>query len=78
MTRRVYSDGYVVRLANFKEKHFPTATLVRATLDGGIELWFDLRFLASFSPGEYLSYWPVYRETLIYSSAKPGRRIHQR
>ena len=34
-------DGYVVRLASWEEKHFPTATKVSENPGQSIEIWFD-------------------------------------
>jgi hypothetical protein len=54
-------DGYVIRLANLEERHFPTATKIDVGPDGGIEVRFDMIWLASFAKGEFLEYWRVWR-----------------
>ena len=53
-------DGYIVRLSNLEEKHFPTATRVEKLPDESIEIWFDRIFLGTYHKGAYLSYWKVY------------------
>jgi hypothetical protein len=55
-------DGYVVRLASWEEKHFPTATKVSENPGQSIEIWFDLIFLEKYKKGEYLSFWPIQKE----------------
>lgn len=55
-------DGFMIRLANLEEKHFPTATRVEEKPDGGIEVWFDCIFLNGYKKGEHLSHWRVYRD----------------
>jgi hypothetical protein len=55
-------DGFMVRLANLEERHFPTATRVEEKPDGTIEIWFDRIFLNSYPKGEHLSHWRVVKE----------------
>ncbi len=55
-------DGYIVRLDTMEERHFPTATVVKETTEGGIEILFDRIFLDSFTKGQYRSYWPVHKD----------------
>jgi len=55
-------NGYVVRLDNMEERHFPTATRVKEGSDGSIELYFDRIFLGSFEKSQHKSFWPVYAE----------------
>ena len=55
-------DGFMIRMANLEEKHFPTATKVEEKPDGSIEVWFDRIFLNGYAKGEHLSHWPVVRE----------------
>jgi hypothetical protein len=49
-------DGYVVRLVNLEEKHFPNATTINEKPDGSIVIWFDRVYLSSFAKSEYLTY----------------------
>jgi hypothetical protein len=55
-------DGYVVRLVNMEEKHFPTATRIEEEPNGSIGVYFDWHHIAYYSKGRYLSYWPVQKE----------------
>jgi hypothetical protein len=55
-------DGYVIRLATMEERHFPTATRIIETTDGGIDVRFDCIHLDHFPKGQFLSYWPVVKE----------------
>lgn len=62
IVRNGLQDGYVVRLKNMEERHFPTATEVRDTPAGGIELWNERIYVKGFAKDEYTTYWRVFRE----------------
>lgn len=47
-------DGFNVRLANMEVKHFPTATRIEETADGGIEIYNDRLFLERIPNGQHL------------------------
>jgi len=46
-----------VKLADGERLEFPTATDVKDNEGDGIEIWNEHILLASFSKGEFLSYW---------------------
>jgi hypothetical protein len=56
-------DGFVVRLTDLKEEHFPTATRVEEKRDGSLEIWNDRVFLKSYKKGEHVGeFWKVVKE----------------
>ena len=63
-------DGYVVRLVDLSEQHFPKATRVEERGDGSIDLWFDMVYLKGFAKVSSL---PVgrYRNLVQYKEALP-------
>lgn len=73
-------DGYMVRLANMEEKHFPTATIVEENPDGSVDIYFDRLFLAHYDKGEHLTFWPVQkeREQKKYSLTRQKIPVHSR
>ena len=46
-----------VRLAGGEKRFFPTATRMRETRDGGVEVWNDRIYLAGFKSEEHAGYW---------------------
>jgi hypothetical protein len=68
-----------VDLVDGTKQSFPTATEIRDTSDGGIEIWNDRIFLASFKKGEFLGRWInprflIDRKTRQQRLAHPGKR----
>jgi len=62
-----------VKLADGKRREFPTATAVKDIEGGGIEIWNEHIHLASFSKGEFLSYW-INPHFLIARNRRPAQR----
>ena len=54
-------DGFKVRLANGKERHFDTATHVLELPDGGILLKNERVTVGAFWKSEFSTYWKIFK-----------------
>lgn len=65
-----------VTLSNGTQRQYPTATAIRGTQDGGIEIYNERIFLASFKKGEFRNCWIAPR--ILVSQRKRGERVTKR